>query len=411
MQPPHAVQNRLLQKNKHMKTLVSILMTILGILSPTLSSQAQEADLFPGEFKEIYSINDFTEGYYLIVIPSSDRTDEKSQLIALSGVQKKGKSFCGESTIISSPSKPVNATQTTISDPYTSVVWKVERTNDGKFTLQNCSGKKYIKSQNPHNTLNIADTPDGGLSIVPYNVPTNDYGNRFTLKGANNWLVFHFHTIPKAFVFSGKGNVPTRGTHSPRFFKLVAPETNQLTISSVKCATFYSEKAMKLPAGLTAHVGEVDAQHGVVHLKAIGSVVPANTAVIITGEPGTYTPTVTTEAPQTFAKNDLKGTSKNITASEIAAAPEAYYALSINQGQPCFGILERDLPAGKAYFTQPKSAGAVSQFLSGFVISSVQQVQQKAEEGTLYDLNGRAVTQPVKGNIYVRNGKKFIYLR
>lgn len=393
-----------------MKTLVSILMTILGILSPALSSQAQEA-VFPGEFKEIYSIDDFTEGYYLIVIPSSDRTDEKSQLIALSGVQKKGKSFCGESTIISPPSKFVNATQTTISDPYTSVVWKVERTNDAKFTLQNCSSKKYIKSQNPHNTLNIADTPDGGLSIVPYNVPTNDYGNRFTLKGANNWLVFHFHTIPKAFVFSGKGNVPTRGTHSPRFFKLVAPETNQLTISSVKCATFYSEKAMKLPAGLTAHVGEVDAQHGVVHLKAIGSVVPANTAVIITGEPGTYTLTATTEAPQSFTKNDLKGTSKNITASEIAAAPEAYYALSINQGQPCFGILERDLPAGKAYFTQPKSAGTASQFLSGFVISSVQQVQQKAEEGTLYDLNGRAVTQPVKGNIYVRNGKKFIYLR
>ena len=381
-------------------------MTILGILSPALSSQAQEADLFPGEFKEIYSINDFTEGYYLIVIPSSDRT---SQLIALSGVQKKSNtSFCGESTIISPPS---NATQTTISDPYTSVVWKVERTNDGKFTLQNCSSKKYIKSQNPNNTLNIADTPDGELSIVSYNVKTKDYGNRFTLKGDNNWLVFHYQTTPKAFVFSAKGNNPTRGTHSPRFFKLVVPETNQLTISSVKCATFYSEKAMKLPAGLTAHVGEVDAQHGVVHLKAIGSVVPANTAVIITGEPGTYTPTATIEAPQSFTKNDLKGTSKNITASEIAAAPEAYYALSINQGQPCFGILERDLPAGKAYFTQPKSAGAASQFLSGFVISSVQHVQQKAEEGTLYDLNGRAVTQPVKGNIYVRNGKKFIYLR
>ena len=393
-----------------MRTLVSILMTILGILSPALSSRAQEPDLFPGEFKEIYSIDDFTEGYYLIVVPSSDRTDEKNQLVALTGVKEKNnKKFYGESTIISPPSKFVNATQTTISDPYTSVVWKVERTNDGKFTLQNCSSKKYIKSQNAHNTLNIADTPDGGLSIVPYDVK-NDYGNRFTLKGTYNWLVFHYLTTPKAFVFSGKGNIPTRGTHSPRFFKLVAPETNQLTISSAKCATFYGEKAMKLPAGLTAHVGEVDAQHGVVHLKAIGSVVPANTAVIITGEPGTYTLTATTEAAQPFAKNDLKGTSTNITASAIAAAPEAYYALSIYQNQPCFGILERDLPAGKAYFTQPKSAGMASQFVSGFIISSVQHVQQKAEEGTLYDLNGRAVTQPVKGNIYVRNGKKFIYL-
>ena len=130
-------------------------MTILGILSPALSSRAQEADLFPGEFKEIYSIDDFTEGYYLIIIPSTDRTN---QLVALSGVKEKiKKKFYGESTIISPPS---NATQTTISDPYTSVVWKVERTNDGKFTLQNCSSKKYIKSQNSQNTLNISDTTD-----------------------------------------------------------------------------------------------------------------------------------------------------------------------------------------------------------------------------------------------------------
>lgn len=55
-----------------MKTLVSILMTILGILSPALSSQAQKADLFPGEFKEIHSINDFTEGYYIICYQLGD---------------------------------------------------------------------------------------------------------------------------------------------------------------------------------------------------------------------------------------------------------------------------------------------------------------------------------------------------
>ena len=70
-----------------MKTLVSILMTILGILSPALSSQAQEAGLFPGEFKEIYSINDFTEGYYLIVTPVENKNDMES-MRALTGVVK-----------------------------------------------------------------------------------------------------------------------------------------------------------------------------------------------------------------------------------------------------------------------------------------------------------------------------------
>lgn len=399
-----------------MKTLVSILMTILGILSPALSSQAQEADLFPGEFKEIYSIDDFTEGYYLIVAPVENKNDMESSMRALTEIIEYKKKNVGECEELSKTFLSNSATSVT--SPIIQAVWKVERSADGKsFTVQNVKAKKYLSSKdvlsNPknNNTLNWSDNPEY-LPIDSYNLKTPDWGCKFTFS-INNSMWFAFNTNNKLykFVFCSRYGRPTQHTHSPRFFKLVVPETNQLTISSVKCATFYSEKAMKLPAGLTAHVGEVDAQHGVVHLKAIGSVVPANTAVIITGEPGAYTLTATTETAQSFAKNDLKGTSKNITASEIAAAPEAYYALSINQGQPCFGILERDLPAGKAYFTQPKSAGAASQFLSGFVISSVQHVQQKAEEGPLYDLNGRAVTQPVKGNIYVRNGKKFIYLR
>lgn len=381
-------------------------MTILGILSPALSSQAQEADLFPGEFKEIYSIDDFTEGYYLIVTPVENKNDMES-MRALTEVVKHNNKNVGQCELLSNSNSA-----TSVTSPIIQAVWKVERSADGKsFAVQNVKAKKYLSSKdvlsNPkknNNTLNWSDNPEY-LPIDSYNPKTPDWGCKFTFSINNSmWFAFNTNKLSR-FVFCGRDNRPTQHTHSPRFFKLV------LTISSVKCATFYSEKAMKLPAGLTAHVGEVDAQHGVVHLKAIGSVVPANTAVIITGEPGTYTPIATTEAPQSFTKNDLKGTSKNITASEIAAAPEAYYALSINQGQPCFGILERDLPAGKAYFTQPKSAGAASQFLSGFVISSVQHVQQKAEEGTLYDLNGRTVTQPVKGNIYVRNGKKFIYLR
>ena len=396
-----------------MKTLVSILMTILGILSPALSSQAQKADRFPGEFKEIHSINDFTEGYYIICY----QLGEHMAALCTPFKQANNKERGGIENI----SDKLSISSHRITDPKKNTVWKVERTSDGKFTLQNEQNKVYIATTTEDNFLKGDQTGNKKEMFELKVYPTGKGQERsFTLqatisksKVSNFWLVFHTDNNVNTFVLTAlnKRGLAKKGTHSPRFFKLVVPETNQLTISSVKCATFYSEKAMKLPIGLTAHVGEVDAQHGVVRLKAIGSVVPANTAVIITGEPGTYTLTATTETAQPFAKNDLKGTSTNITASEIAAAPEAYYALSINQGQPCFGILERDLPAGKAYFTQPKSAGAASQFLSGFVISSVQHVQQKAEEGPLYDLNGRAVTQPVKGNIYVRNGKKFIYLR
>ena len=147
-------------------------------------------------------------------------------------------------------------------------------------------------------------------------------------------------------------------------------ETKEITISAVKVSTFYGEKAMKLPSGIVANVAEINAEHGTVKLKDIGRVVPANTGVILTGEPGTYTLTATTEAANEFGKNDLKGSLTGIPASEIAAASEVYYALSVNDGQPCFGVLERDLPAGKSYFTVPKSANTQTQFQSGFTISN-----------------------------------------
>ena len=116
-----------------MRTLVSILMTILGILSPALSSQAQEADLFPGEFKEIYSINDFTEGYYLIVTPVAPM----KALTEVVNHNNKNVGQCEELSDIS-----LSNSATSVTSPFKHAVWKVERSADGKsFTIQNFKTK------------------------------------------------------------------------------------------------------------------------------------------------------------------------------------------------------------------------------------------------------------------------------
>lgn len=151
---------------------------------------------------------------------------------------------------------------------------------------------------------------------------------------------------------------------------IVVGETKEITISAVKVSTFYSDKAMKLPSGIVANVVEVNKENGTVKLKSIGRIVPANTGVIITGEPDTYTLTSTTETATPFGKNDLKGSVTDIPASEIAASSDIYYALAVNKGQPCFGIVETDIPAGKAYFTVPKSDSTGSRFPNGFTISN-----------------------------------------
>lgn len=128
-----------------MRTLVSILMTILGILSPALSSRAQEADRFPGEFKEIHSINDFTEGYYIICYQLGEHMAALCTPFKQANNKERGgiENISGESSISSHR----------ITDPKKNTVWKVERTSDGKFTLQNEQNKVYITPTTEDNSL------------------------------------------------------------------------------------------------------------------------------------------------------------------------------------------------------------------------------------------------------------------
>lgn len=231
---------------------------------------------------------------------------------------------------------------------------------------------KATSESTPKPTVAVSDHPISNTENVLSNALSVMLVTSDTASVSSTDHAATVNTVPNEAT-SDSNVVPTQpapATAEPSVVSVSVPETKEITISAVKVSTFYGEKAMKLPEGIVANAAEVNAEHGKVRLKDIGRVVPANTGVILTGEPGTYTLTATTEAAQEFGKNDLKGSLTAISASEIAAASEVYYALSVNDGQPCFGVLERDLPAGKAYFTVPKSANTQTQFQSVATISN-----------------------------------------
>lgn len=375
------------------QTFTYLVAAVLGFLSPSLSSQAQN---FNGVFKEVTSQADFTEGYYVIA-----HQKDTHDFIALIGENDKHR---GEHTALNNVANGITT------NPELKTVWKIEKTSDGKFIVWNEQTKKYLAPTGKKNQLTTSTTPYP-LTIDTYTLK-GDRGHKFTLRPVEeSWLAFHENRQVYSFVFSMKNNGHfTNGTHSPRFFKLVVP----FTMSAVQYATYYGDKTVKLPAGLTANVGEIDAQKHMLKLTPIGNVVPANTAVIITGAAGNYTLDVSTEAGSVPAKNDLKGSMTEIPATTVSSASVAYYAMGYNTDaqKVSFGLVEgTSIPAGKAYIEISKTAGAAPELLGDFLISSVQHVQRDTDSATIYDLNGRKVTQPVSGQLYVRNGKKFIYLR
>ena len=69
--------------------------------------------------------------------------------------------------------------------------------------------------------------------------------------------------------------------------------------------------------------------------------------------------------------------------------------------------------AYRAYLNMPKGASLVQALSMQFGgettgIEGISETQKKADT-SLYDLMGRRVTTPQKGQIYIRGGKKVIY--
>ena len=375
-----------------MKQIITYLVvTVLGLLSPSMSTWAQN---FSGVFKQITSPEEFTEGYYVIA-----RSDSKELLMGSNNEKKpRGKTEIAP-LLFSQDEKEVK-------NPTKNLVWKVEKMSNGEFTLRNMKSNNYLapsQTKSKDNELRETDKDNYSFIFKTY----KNQGITLEYQTHNHFLLFNKNSHLNVFVFCKEKN----NTFIPRFYKLVEQATIPFTISAAKYATYYGEKAVKLPAGLKAHIGKVDASKHIVQLTAISDVVPAKTAVIITGEAGAYSLAVTTEAGSISAVNDLKGSSTEIPFASFETSKD-YYALAQSpENKVCFGLLKTDLPAGKAYFTLPKAAGSTPQFLGEFLVSSVQQVQRNTTEGAIYDLNGKKVAHPVSGNVYVRNGKKFIFLR
>lgn len=185
-------------------------------------------------------------------------------------------------------------------------------------------------------------------------------------------------------------------------FSVTTAESGFTTLVSNSALDFSSVE------GLTAYIAtSVDNTEGKVLLKNIG-VVPANTPVVLKGEPNTTYPVsvvLTTAVPPT--ENLLKGSA---TKSTELAAGEAYIlsggVFHINNA----GIM----PAGKAYL--PATAVSTAPQLTivfedgqTTAIKDVIVVREELRNGVWYDLSGRRLNgMPSQKGLYIINGKKYL---
>lgn len=175
-----------------------------------------------------------------------------------------------------------------------------------------------------------------------------------------------------------------------------------------KYASAYLPFGVSNVAGATAYTGALNAEKNAIDMTAT-TAVPANNGFVLVGTEDKATLTIGTA--DAIEGNDLTGTNTGIAFGD--AAPKAnYLVFGVNAGTVGFytpGNVTA-IPANKAYINASAvSNGAISLNFGNTVTGiNAATINNGENNAPIYDLSGRRVWAPVKGGLYIQNGKKLV---
>lgn len=170
--------------------------------------------------------------------------------------------------------------------------------------------------------------------------------------------------------------------------------------------SFFAPTAVKVPAGVEVYSGNINAQNSVITFNKVNTQqIPANTAVLlrkVTGK-GSFEVEKIASTTSTIGNNSLKG----YTVSSSDHLSNAY-GLTVENNKLVFKPLTQGVRAFRAVIYSNTAAGAPAYYPTAFTPEGIQGVTADDNQAEVFDLAGRRVEAPVKGQVYVKNGKKFI---
>lgn len=173
-------------------------------------------------------------------------------------------------------------------------------------------------------------------------------------------------------------------------------------------ASVYLPFAVSNVAGATAYTGALNAEKNAIDMTAT-TAVPANTGFVLVGTADKATLTIGEAAA--IEGNALTGTNTGIAFAE--ATPKAnYLVFGVNADKVGFytpGNVTA-IPANKAYINASAITGSAIALNFGNTVTGINAatINNGENNAPIYDLSGRRVWAPVKGGLYIQNGKKLV---
>lgn len=336
---------------------------------------------------------------------------------------------CAIGSVSDNKGQPTTITYTTnsekginiISDVASAAEYLLEENSDGSFSLKN--GTNYLKT-NKADLSNVATVTE---DAAKWTVSFNNGNVELVCKASDTRQIIYRAGTYKSFKNYVTSSLTTDGYKKVQLYQKVT----DLAISTLTngYATFVTDVPYAMPKGTCGYAVTVAPHVGVITKTEAykeGQPVPAQTALLIGGAPGTnYYPAVLKEdvAATYSGENYMEGrrTAEGYTNSQKGVAVY-YYKLALNsEGKPGFyygkagGEAFQLTKPTTAYLAVPQSITPVNGYLIDFEgettgIDSIGQTDSNAN-GAIYNLNGIRMAQTLRNlpkGVYIVNGKKVI---
>ena len=185
--------------------------------------------------------------------------------------------------------------------------------------------------------------------------------------------------------------------------------TETVSVSYAGYATYATKYNVEVPNDENVKVMTVkvndDKTSITLNNVAAGTLIPANTGILVKATAGKYDFSVTSKECATL-DNDLKAATTDVTSESEGAK---YFALTtLSDGKVGFAVVKDGvvIPAGKAYLMVENGTPAKFFGLDGEA-TGINSVKTAKADGAYYTLEGVKTTKPVKG-LYIHNGKKIV---
>lgn len=187
-------------------------------------------------------------------------------------------------------------------------------------------------------------------------------------------------------------------------------EIDMNTVGDKSYATAYLPYAISNVEGAEVYTGTLNTTNDALDMTQIQGGIPANNGVVLVGATNAKATLTLGESTANITSNSLVGT--NLYIPFTTEAPRGnYLVFGKNEGTVGFYVPSAkvtSIPANKAYLNKPASSSIVMNFGGNTTGVNTVVLGENGVNAPVFDLSGRRVVAPVKGGVYIQNGKKFI---